>query len=40
MQTVRLQRDDLETILKIVDQLNPANDVKLSWLPEKILNDY
>lgn len=29
MQSVKLHRDDLETILKIVDQLNPPNDAQL-----------
>ena len=30
MQTIRLHRDDLEAILKIVDQLNPADSTRLA----------
>ncbi len=29
MQQITLHRDDLETILKMVDQLNPANSTEL-----------
>ena len=30
MNTIRLHRDDLETIIKIVDQLNPADSTRLA----------